>query len=165
MEKLCVYEEKSLIWSTPGPRIQSQQRMKSACTSNSNPIFPTSNLSSKSNTLNSKSMKDNDKIKFTSLLYNCRLNMPIYIQVSFAVRGGYIPHKYKSENTKSGILGLNMAKNGSFPSLFLSPLIVKNVKNVWSLSSVVIKQVEGEDVIFSGVDITNVLYAAFWLTR
>ena len=39
-------------------------------------------------------------------------------QVSIAFRGGYVPHKSKTSNTKSCILSLNEAKNGSFPLLF-----------------------------------------------
>ena len=40
------------------------------------------------------------------------------IQVSLAIRGVYVPRKFKTDNIKSCILGPNRAKNGSFPMLF-----------------------------------------------
>ena len=40
-------------------------------------------------------------------------------QVSLAFRGGYVPDEFHTPNTKTLILGLNKAKNSSFPSLFM----------------------------------------------
>ena len=34
------------------------------------------------------------------------------VQVSLAIRGGYVSHKSKTASTKSNILGLNMANFG-----------------------------------------------------
>ena len=55
----------------------------------------------------------------------------IKVQVSLAIRGGYVPYKSRTSNTKNSVLGLIYAKNSSFPSLFavfgdfLSPRIIK----------------------------------------
>ena len=40
------------------------------------------------------------------------------IQVSLAIRGGYVPDKFQTENTQTNILGLNQPNKSSFPSLF-----------------------------------------------
>jgi len=45
----------------------------------------------------------------------------IVIQVSLTIRGGYVPGKFSTANTKTPVLSLkrlNFAKNGSFPLLF-----------------------------------------------
>ena len=39
-------------------------------------------------------------------------------QVSFPIRGAYVPEKFSTVNTKSAILSINSAKNSNFPSLF-----------------------------------------------
>ena len=40
------------------------------------------------------------------------------VQVSLAIRGGYISYKSLTANTKTSVLGLIYAKNSSYPSLF-----------------------------------------------
>jgi len=42
----------------------------------------------------------------------------LYIQVSLAIRGGNVPGKSSTTNTKTAILSLKLAKNDSFPLLF-----------------------------------------------
>ncbi len=49
------------------------------------------------------------------------LYLQIRVQVSLAIRGGYVPKKSSSANTKATVLSLKqakIAKKSNFPSLF-----------------------------------------------
>ncbi len=66
-------------------------------------------------------MRIHDHLIYIGCPSVCVLQYILYVEVSLAIRGGYVPGKFSTVNTKTPVLSLkrlNLAKNGSFPSLF-----------------------------------------------